>query len=65
MGDIVNLRQVKKAKVRANAERCAAQNRIDFGLSKQQKSQAQAVKQAQDIKLDAHQRQRPDTEPLR
>lgn len=34
MGEIVNLKRVKKAKARAEAERLAAENRTRHGLTK-------------------------------
>lgn len=64
MGDIVNLRQMRKSRARSEADRRAQQNRIDYGLSKSQKQQADAVKQAQNRKLDGHVRQGSDSETL-
>ena len=64
MGDIVNLRQVRKARARSEADRRAQQNRIDHGLSKSQKQQAETVKQAQNRTLDGHVRQGSEIETL-
>ena len=54
MGEIVNLRRVRKAKARNEAEHKAAQNRVDHGLSKQQKTEMAALRQAQEKHLDLH-----------
>lgn len=48
MGEIVNLKRVKKAKARAEAERLAAQNRTRHGLTKA----------AKDAQRREHERQR-------
>lgn len=40
MGDIVNLRQQRKARAKADKEQRAHDNRVRHGLSKAQKSQA-------------------------
>ena len=42
MSDIVNLRQFKKQKARTEKAKQAEQNRILFGRTKSEKSQAQA-----------------------
>ena len=54
MGDIVNLRQARKGKLRENAEQRAAQNRFAFGLTKQQKREAAALQNQQIRQLDGH-----------
>ncbi len=54
MGDIVNLRQARKAKARAEAEKGAAANRAAFGRTKAEKSLTEAQKEAADRKLDGH-----------
>lgn len=38
MGDVVNLRQFRKVKARAEKEAAADQNRISFGRTKQEKT---------------------------
>lgn len=38
MGDVVNLRQFRKVKARAEKEASADQNRISFGRTKQEKT---------------------------
>ncbi|THV24876.1 DUF4169 family protein [Peteryoungia ipomoeae] len=38
MGDLVNLRQFRKAKARTEKEAAADQNRISFGRTKQEKT---------------------------
>ena len=54
MGDIVNLRQARKVKSRENADRAAEQNRVAFGLTKQQKHEAAALQAQQSRQLDGH-----------
>ena len=40
MGDVVNLNQMRKRRERAIAERRARQNRVQFGLSKDDRAKA-------------------------
>lgn len=59
MADILNLNKARKLKARTAAEKLAAENRIRFGRSKQEKQRernqtAEAVK-----KLDGHKLDRP------
>lgn len=59
MGEIVNLRRVRKARTKAQDEAVAAGNRVTFGLSRAQK-QAAATEQARAARqLDGHRRE-PD-----
>ena len=56
MGDIVNLRQARKAKSRAKAAGEAAVNRAAFGRSKAEKKLTKAQEEAAGRKLDGHKR---------
>ena len=56
MADIVNLRKVRKAKARADAETLAAENRVRFGRPKQEKRQTEAVKALDVRRLEGHRR---------
>ena len=57
MAEIVNLRQARKAKARADKEAQAAANRARFGRSKAEKD-AEAAKQAlADRALEGHKRE--------
>jgi len=54
MGDVINLRQVRKAKARAERETAAEVNRLAFGRTKaeRRRTETEAEKAARD--LDAH-----------
>jgi hypothetical protein len=54
MGEIINLRRARKAVAKGRAESLAAQNRIDFGLTKQEKAAALQGRQEAARQLDAH-----------
>ena len=56
MGEVVNLRQARKAKARAEREKTAAGNRAAHGRSKADKSLADAVKRLGDARIDGHRR---------
>jgi hypothetical protein len=58
--DIVNLRRVRKAKSRAERERQADENRVRFGRTKGEKSQAKAEKIRSDATHDRHRRETDD-----
>lgn len=60
MGDIINLRRVKKAKARSEAEAQAAQNRIAFGRSKAERKLTQAQGELEQRRIDAHKREPSD-----
>lgn len=59
MGDVVNLRRVRKGKARAEAERRAAENRVAFGRSKDEKRAAAAQAALEAKKLEGHRRDGP------
>ncbi len=60
MGDIVNLRAARKAKARRGHERNAAQNRVAFGQTKQQRGLAERQRAMAERKIDAHLREPSD-----
>lgn len=58
MGDIINLRQVRKTKKRAESELQAAANRMKHGRSKAEKYAAEMIKQKHDAAIDGACRRR-------
>ena len=54
MAEIVNLRQARKRKARAEKERAADANRRLHGLSRTQKELAARHRESDDRKLDGH-----------
>ena len=54
MGEVVNLRQARKAKLRSAKETDAAENRIRFGQTKQERLLNKAEKRSNDLRLDGH-----------
>ncbi len=62
MAEIINLRQARKAKKRAEKEAEAAENRAKFGRLREERSQSEAAKDLLDRKLDAHRREDGDSE---
>ncbi len=63
MGEVVNLRGVRKAKARAEAEARAEANRAKFGRSKAAKGAAEQAKAEAKRRLDAHRREPGADEP--
>ncbi|MEL6686835.1 MAG: DUF4169 family protein [Pseudomonadota bacterium] len=57
---VVNLRQARKRKAKANASKQAEANRIAHGLSAQERKDALKLKSAQTAHLDAHRLDRDD-----
>ena len=57
MAEIVNLRTVRKRKVRDDKAEQAAQNRIAFGRTKAERDRVDAEKLLAKQKLDGHQRE--------
>lgn len=60
MGDIINLRQARKAKKRANDESRAEANRVRHGQSKVDKRIAAMARTKLDAVVDGAGRDRPD-----
>ena len=60
MAEIVNLRQVRKQKARAQAEKTAAQNRIAFGRTKAERKLTEAERDKAARHIDGHKLDRDD-----
>ncbi|TPE60503.1 DUF4169 family protein [Sandaracinobacter neustonicus] len=60
MGDIINLRQARKARKRAEAERQAEANRLKHGRTKAEKLLTEKQQQAHDRTLDNARREHPE-----
>ena len=60
MGEIVNLRQVRKQKARAEKERQAGENRALHGRSKAEKSRDQLIADKAETFVAGHRRERPE-----
>lgn len=56
MGDVINLRQARKARARADREKAAEQNRAKFGRTKDQKSRDEEAKLKMGKSLDGARR---------
>ncbi|MGO4524382.1 DUF4169 family protein [Microvirga sp. 2MCAF35] len=56
MGEIINLRQARKQKARAEKEVRANENRIAFGRTKAEKNLRQAEQDLAKSRLDQHKR---------
>jgi hypothetical protein len=52
MGDVINLRQFRKSKERADKEKSAGQNRITFGRTKAEKTLTHARNEKSEKTLD-------------
>jgi hypothetical protein len=57
MGDIVNLKRLRKRKARTLEEQNAEVNRAKFGRSKEEKLKTAAAAEAMVRKLDGHKRE--------
>lgn len=60
MADIVNLRQVRKQKARADKERAAERNRALHGRTKAEKERDRLSADQTIRFIDGHRRERPD-----
>lgn len=56
MGEVINLRTVRKRKAKADQEEQAAENRAKFGVTKAEKAEKTAKAALEDAKLDGHKR---------
>jgi len=56
MAEIINLRQARKNKARAEKEARADANRIAFGRTKAEKKLTKAERDLEESRLDAHRR---------
>ena len=57
MSDIVNLRQVRKRKRRADKERAADESRLTHGRPAAEKAETRRAKALEERRLDAHRRE--------
>ncbi len=62
MAEIINLRQARKNKARAEKEARAEQNRVSFGRTKAEKKLTKAELDLAQSRLDSHKRD-PDETP--
>ena len=62
MAEIINLRQARKNKARAEKEARANENRISFGRSKAEKTLTKAEQDLAKVHLEGHKRD-PDETP--
>ena len=54
MAEIVNLRQARKQRARAEKDKAAEQNRLSFGRTKEEKALTQAERDRAARTLDGH-----------
>ena len=57
MGDVINLRQARKARARTEKEAAAAANRARFGRTKAEKQAEDAKRELTQKQLDSHKRE--------
>ena len=60
MGDVVNLRQVRKQKARAEKEKLAGENRALHGRSKVEKDRERLIADKAETFVAGHRRERPE-----
>jgi len=60
VAEIINLRQVRKQKARAEAEKTAEQNRISFGRTKAERKLTEAERDKAARHIDGHKLDRDD-----
>ena len=65
MGDLVNLRQVRKAKVRAAKAETAEANRLEFGRTKGERGATDLARARAEARLDGHRRDEATDVPTR
>jgi hypothetical protein len=56
-GDVINLRQARKARERKLREKQAAENRVKFGRTKRERGETEAVGELDRSRLDGHRRE--------
>ncbi len=59
-GDVVNLRQFKKRRIRSEKEKAAEQNRMTFGRTKAEKNLTRALNEKAEKTLDQGRLEPPD-----
>ena len=57
MGEVINLRQARKAKARTESEQKAAGNRLQFGRRKEDKELLRLLDEQSERNLDDHKRE--------
>jgi hypothetical protein len=62
MGDVINLRQFRKTRARAEKEKSAEQNRLSFGRTKAEKDLTRARNEKAEKTLDHGRLEKPDEE---
>ncbi len=62
-GDVVNLRQFRKQKTRAEKEEQAEQNRLSFGRTKAEKTLTSTINKKASQKLDKSKLEKKDSLP--
>ncbi|MGX9145313.1 DUF4169 family protein [Mesorhizobium sp. 128a] len=60
MGDVVNLRQLRKQKARAEKEKLASENRALHGRSKAEKERDRLTSDKAEKFIAGHRRERPE-----
>lgn len=60
MGDVINLRQVRKARARAEREKLAAENRVKFGRQGRERYETDAERRRRAAELDGARRDNDD-----
>jgi hypothetical protein len=60
MAEIINLRQARKRKARTDKEVRAAENRVAYGRTKEERSLTDARKDLDEKRLEAHRRDDED-----
>uniref|UniRef100_A0A9E7ZYG9 DUF4169 family protein n=1 Tax=Bosea sp. NBC_00436 TaxID=2969620 RepID=A0A9E7ZYG9_9HYPH len=63
MAEIINLRQARKQKTRAEAEKTAEQNRVAFGRTKAERKLTEAERDKAARHIDGHKLDRDKPEP--
>lgn len=64
VANIINLNKRRKAKMRAEKEKTAAENRIKFGRTKQEKQLEKQDNERHERHLDSHKLEKKDNEDL-
>ena len=59
MAEIINLKNVRKQRARADKEVQASQNRVLFGRTKAEKQKQEAEKVLADRRIDGHKKDEP------
>jgi len=60
MGEVVNLRMIRKRRQRAEKEQLAAENRQKHGRSRAERDRQRMVEEQTSRALDLHRREKPD-----